>query len=46
MEAIVAVSVTLLTIWDMVKGIDNALLIGEIVLTEKRGGKGGHWVRG
>jgi cyclic pyranopterin monophosphate synthase len=46
MEAIVAVSVTLLTIWDMVKGIDNALLIGEIVLTEKRGGKGGVWVRG
>ena len=46
MEAIVAVSVMLLTIWDMVKGIDNALLIGEIVLTEKRGGKGGVWVRG
>jgi len=41
MEAIVAVSVMLLTIWDMVKGIDNALQIGEIVLTEKRGGKGG-----
>ena len=46
MEAIVAVSVMLLTIWDMVKGIDNALQVGEIVLTEKRGGKGGVWVRG
>jgi cyclic pyranopterin monophosphate synthase len=46
MEAIVAASVTLITIWDMVKGIDNALEIGEIVLVEKRGGKSGDWVRG
>jgi cyclic pyranopterin phosphate synthase len=46
MEAIVAVSVTLITIYDMVKGIDNALQIGEIYLTEKRGGKSGDWVRG
>jgi cyclic pyranopterin monophosphate synthase len=46
MEAILAVSVTLITIWDMVKGVDNALVIGEIFLTEKRGGKSGDWVRG
>jgi cyclic pyranopterin phosphate synthase len=46
MEAIVAVTVTLITIYDMVKGIDNALEIGEILVTEKRGGKSGHWVRG
>jgi cyclic pyranopterin phosphate synthase len=46
MEAIVAASVTLITIYDMVKGIDNALEIGEIVLVEKRGGKSGDWVRG
>ena len=46
MEAIIAVTVTLLTIWDMIKGVDNALEIGEIFLTEKRGGKSGDWVRG
>ena len=45
MEAIVAVSVTLVTIFDMVKGLDRDLEIGEISLTEKRGGKSGHWVR-
>ena len=46
MEAITAVSVTLVTIFDMVKGLDKDLLIGEISLMEKRGGKSGHWVRG
>jgi cyclic pyranopterin phosphate synthase len=45
MEAIVAVSVTLLTIFDMVKGLDRDLIIGEITVTEKHGGKGGSWVR-
>ena len=45
MEAITAVCVTLITIWDMVKGVDNALEVGEILLTEKRGGRSGDWVR-
>jgi cyclic pyranopterin phosphate synthase len=45
MEAILAVSVTLVTIYDMVKGVDNAMEIGEIHLTEKRGGKSGDWMR-
>src|SRR5262245_9096816 len=45
MEAIVAVSVTLLTIFDMVKGLDRDLQIGEITVTEKHGGKSGSWVR-
>lgn len=45
MEAIVAVSVTLVTIFDMVKGLDRDLQIGEISLIEKQGGKSGHWVR-
>jgi cyclic pyranopterin phosphate synthase len=45
MEAIVAVSVTLLTIFDMVKGLDRDLQIGEITVIEKLGGKSGHWVR-
>ena len=45
MEAIVAASVTLLTIFDMVKGIDRELTICELTVTEKLGGKSGHWVR-
>jgi cyclic pyranopterin phosphate synthase len=45
MEAIVAASVTLLTIFDMVKGLDRTLEISEITVTEKLGGKSGHWVR-
>ena len=45
MEAIVAASVTLLTIFDMVKGLDRDMVIGEITVTEKHGGKTGSWVR-
>ncbi|HEX6315898.1 MAG TPA: cyclic pyranopterin monophosphate synthase MoaC [Gemmatimonadaceae bacterium] len=45
MEAIVAASVTLLTLFDMVKGLDRTLEISEITVTEKLGGKSGHWVR-
>jgi cyclic pyranopterin phosphate synthase len=45
MESIVAVSVTLLTIFDMVKGLDRDLMIGQITVTEKHGGKTGSWVR-
>jgi cyclic pyranopterin phosphate synthase len=45
MEAVVAVSVTLVTIFDMVKGLDRDLLIGEIEVVEKRGGKSGDWIR-
>jgi cyclic pyranopterin phosphate synthase len=45
MEAIVAATVTLLTLFDMVKGLDRTLEIGEIAVTEKLGGKSGHWVR-
>ena len=45
MEAIVATSVTLLTMFDMVKGLDRTLEIGEITVTEKLGGTSGHWVR-
>lgn len=45
MEAIVAASVTLLTLFDMVKGLDRTLEIGEITVAEKLGGKSGHWVR-
>ena len=46
MEAIVAVSVSLVTLYDMVKGVDKGMEIGQISLVEKRGGKGGDWVKG
>lgn len=42
-EAMVAVSVALLTIYDMAKAIDKAMVIGEVRLIEKTGGKSGDW---
>lgn len=45
MEAIVAVSVALITIYDMAKGVDKGMEIGEIGLLEKRGGRSGHYIR-
>ena len=46
MEAMTAVSVALLTIYDMVKAIDKAPVIGAIRLDVKEGGKSGSWRRG
>ena len=43
MEAMTAVSVALLTVYDMAKAVDKAMVIGEIRLAEKRGGKSGDW---
>jgi len=43
MEAMVAVSTALLTIYDMAKAIDKGMVIGDIRLIEKRGGKSGTW---
>jgi len=45
MEAIVAVSVAALTIYDMCKAVDRAMVISDIMLMEKWGGKSGEWVR-
>jgi cyclic pyranopterin phosphate synthase len=45
MEALTAVSVAALTIYDMVKAVDRAMVIGDIRLMEKRGGRSGHYVR-
>jgi len=45
MEALTAVAVAALTIYDMVKAVDKAMVIGEICLLEKRGGKSGAYVR-
>ena len=44
MEALTAVSVGLLTIYDMCKAADRGMTMGEIKLLEKVGGKSGHWV--
>src|SRR3546814_18946342 len=43
MEALTATSVALLTIYDMAKALDKGMVIGEIRLIEKQGGKSGHW---
>jgi len=45
MEALTAVSVTLLTVYDMAKAIDRAMVVSDILLEEKGGGVTGHWVR-
>ena len=45
MEALTAVSVAALTIYDMCKAIDRVMTIAEIRLEEKLGGKSGHFVR-
>jgi cyclic pyranopterin monophosphate synthase len=44
MEALTAVSVAALTIYDMVKAIDKEMVIADIRLLEKRGGKSGTWI--
>ncbi len=45
MEALTAAAVTLLTIYDMAKGVDRAMVIGDICLIEKSGGQSGSWKR-
>ena len=44
MEALTAVQVALLTIYDMCKAADRGMTITEVKLLEKQGGKSGHWV--
>jgi cyclic pyranopterin phosphate synthase len=44
MEALTATSVALLTIYDMCKAVDRGMVMNEIKLLEKQGGKSGHWV--
>lgn len=45
MEALTAVAVSLITVYDMVKAIDKTLVISDVMLQEKHGGKGGSWTR-
>jgi cyclic pyranopterin monophosphate synthase len=43
MEALTAVQVALLTIYDMCKAVDRGMVIKEVKLLEKSGGKSGTW---
>jgi cyclic pyranopterin phosphate synthase len=45
MEALTAVSVACLTLFDMLKAIDRTMVIGEIEVTSKTGGESGDWSR-
>jgi cyclic pyranopterin monophosphate synthase len=44
MEALTAVQVALLTIYDMCKAVDRGMVMGDVRLLEKSGGKSGSWV--
>jgi cyclic pyranopterin phosphate synthase len=45
MEALAAVTVALLTIYDMAKALDRRMEISGVRVTEKRGGRSGDWKR-
>jgi len=45
MEALTAVAVCALTVYDMLKAVDRGMVIGEIALWEKKGGRSGTWRR-
>ena len=45
MEALTAVSVAALTIYDMVKAVDKTMVISNICVVEKKGGRSGHYRR-
>ena len=44
MEALAAVQIGLLTIYDMCKAVDRGMVMGDVRMLEKRGGKSGDWV--
>ena len=46
MEALTAVSVACLTLFDMLKAVDRAMIIGAVRVTSKTGGKSGSWEAG
>jgi cyclic pyranopterin phosphate synthase len=45
MEALMAVEIALLTIYDMCKAVDRGMIISDIGLVSKSGGKSGGWRR-
>jgi cyclic pyranopterin phosphate synthase len=46
MEALTAAAVAALTVYDMVKALDRGVVLSDLRLVEKSGGKSGHWKRG
>ncbi len=44
MEALTATQIALLTIYDMCKAVDRGMIMGNVRLLEKQGGKSGHWL--
>jgi cyclic pyranopterin phosphate synthase len=46
MEAITAVAIALVTVYDMAKAIDRNMVISDICLESKEGGRSGNWQRG
>ena len=46
MEAMTAAAVAALTVYDMVKGLERGVEVGEVALLEKSGGRSGDWSRG
>ena len=44
MEALTAASIAALTVYDMCKAVDRVMLIDNVQLLEKKGGKSGHWI--
>lgn len=45
MEALMAATAAALTLYDMCKAVDKGMVINQVQLLEKKGGKSGHWVR-
>jgi cyclic pyranopterin phosphate synthase len=45
MEALMAASAAALTLYDMCKAVDKGMVIDQLQLLEKKGGKSGHWIR-
>ena len=45
MEALIAVQIALLTVYDMCKAVDRGMTISDVRLLEKEGGRSGHWQR-
>lgn len=45
MEAMTSTVSAALTVYDMLKAVDKGMVIGDVQLLEKKGGKSGHWVR-
>lgn len=45
MEALTAVQIALLTVYDMCKAVDRGMTMHNVRLLEKKGGKSGHWMR-